>query len=101
MSMAKEETRTKTDTRLKYPPRFNVIVYNDDFTPMAFVIKMLIEIFNKSLDSAQDITMQIHNEEKAIVGTYNHEIAEQKTAEATALSRANGHPLKIKYEQVE
>lgn len=99
--MAKEEVRTKSDTRLRYPSRYNVIVYNDDYTPMAFVIQMLIDIFNKSLDSAQDITMKIHNEDKAIVGTYYHEIAEQKTSEATAFARANGHPLKIRYEKVE
>lgn len=99
--MANEQVQTKTDTRLRYPPRYNVIIYNDDFTPMAFVIKLLIDVFNKSLESAQEVTLEIHNDDRAIAGSYNHEIAEQKTAEATAIARANGHPLKIKYEEVE
>lgn len=99
--MANEQTKTKSETRLTYPPRFNVIVFNDDFTPMAFVIQMLIDVFNTSLETAQDITMTIHNEDSAVVGTYNHEIAEQKTTEATTMARMNGHPLKINFEKVE
>jgi ATP-dependent Clp protease adaptor protein ClpS len=99
--MAKEQVKTQTETRLTYPPRFNVIVYNDDFTPMAFVIQMLIDVFNTSLETAQDLTMVIHNDDSAVVGTYNYEIAEQKTTEATAMARLNGHPLKINFERIE
>lgn len=99
--MANAEVKTHVETRLTYPPRFNVIVYNDDFTPMAFVIQMLIDVFNTSLDTAQDLTMVIHNEDSAVVGTYNYEIAEQKTSEATTMARMAGHPLKINFERIE
>ena len=95
------QTKTTVDSRLRYPPRYNVVIFNDDFTPMAFVIKMLIDVFGKSLETAQDITIKIHNDDFAIAGTYNHEIAEQKTSEAVSLARANGHPLKVKFEPVE
>jgi len=99
--MANSQVKAHVETRLTYPPRFNVIVYNDDFTPMAFVIQMLIDVFNTSLDTAQDLTMTIHNEDSAVVGTYNYEIAEQKTTEATTMARMAGHPLKINFERIE
>jgi ATP-dependent Clp protease adaptor protein ClpS len=99
--MANAQVKTHSETRLTYPPRFNVIVYNDDFTPMAFVIQMLIDVFNTSLETAQDLTMRIHNEDSAVAGTYNYEIAEQKTTEATAMSRMAGHPLKVNFERIE
>jgi len=67
---------------------------------MEFVIQLLIEVFNKNIDQAKDITIAIHNEGRAIAGTYNHEIAEQKVHESTLLSRHHGHPLKIIMEKV-
>ena len=51
--MAKEAVKTKTSTELRYPSRFNVVIYNDDFTPVEFVITLLIEIFNKNITSAK------------------------------------------------
>ena len=47
--MAKEAVKTKTSTELRYPSRFNVVIYNDDFTPVEFVITLLIEILNKNI----------------------------------------------------
>lgn len=96
------KTRTSTTTRtdIKYPDRFNVVILNDDFTPMEFVIQLLVEIFNKSIDNAKDITIQIHENGKGIAGTYNFEIAEQKVHESTLISRHNGHPLNIMMEKV-
>ena len=96
------KTKTSTNTRLdiKYPERFNVVVLNDDYTPMEFVIQLLVEVFNKSINQAKDLTLQIHEEGRAIVGTYNFEIAEQKTHESTTISRHNGHPLGIIMEKV-
>lgn len=99
--MANEVTKTKTSTSLSYPPRYNVIILNDDYTPMEFVIKLLVDIFNKDVTTAKEITMHIHNNGSAIAGTYNYEIAEQKTAEAVSTARANSHPLQIKFMQVE
>jgi ATP-dependent Clp protease adaptor protein ClpS len=94
--MSKEAVKTKTKSQLGYPPRYNVVIFNDDFTPMEFVIKLLIEVFNKNINTAKEVTMQIHENDTAIAGCYNFEIAEQKCAEATSIARASGHPLQLK-----
>ena len=99
--MAKAKSRTIQKTELKYPDRFNVIILNDDFTPMDFVIKLIIEVFNKNIEQAKDLTVQIHEKGKVIVGSYNLEIAEQKVQEVTMISRHHGHPLKTTMEKMQ
>lgn len=98
--MAKEVAKTSTKTELKFPNRYNVIFNNDDLTPMDFVIQLLIEVFNKNLEEATNITMQVHVNGKGVAGTYSYELAEQKQGEAQLLSRHNGHPLKITIEKL-
>mgnify|MGYP001262156586 CR=1 FL=1 len=99
--MAKEAVKTRTTTELRYPSRFNVVIYNDDFTPVEFVIKLLIEIFNKNITTAKTLTQSVHTDGQATVGSYNSEIAEQKCTEAITVSRASGHPLQLKVERIE
>lgn len=89
------QTQSRTDTKLTYPKRYNVIFLNDDYTPMDFVIQLLVEIFNKNIEQAQELTMMIHNDGSAVVGTYSREIAEQKTHEAITACHHSGHPLEI------
>lgn len=90
---------TKSKTELKYPSKYKVLFHNDDVTPMEFVIQLLIEVFDKNIDQAKTLTLQVHNEGKAVAGVYSMEIAEQKTAEAKTLSSYSGHPLKITFEE--
>jgi ATP-dependent Clp protease adaptor protein ClpS len=78
-----------------------VLLLNDDYTPMDFVIQLLVEVFNRSLDEATTITMKVHDEGQGIAGTYSHEVAEQKQTESSMISRHNGHPLKIVLEKLE
>jgi ATP-dependent Clp protease adaptor protein ClpS len=99
--MSRQQVKTKVRTELKYPSNYNVIIFNDDFTPMDFVIRILIEIFNRNITTAKDLTMLVHDKGSAIAGTYNAEIADQKCTEAIAISRASGHPLQLKVERVE
>ena len=99
--MTQEAVKQKTAVELRYPPRFDVIIFNDDYTPVEFVIKLLVEIFNKNVDTAKELTMTIHEHGQAVAGTYNFEKAKQKTTEALATSRASGHPLQLKTRQVE
>ena len=89
------EQKTRTNVALKYPPRYDVIIFNDDFTPVEFVIKLLVEIFNKNLKSAKDLTLEIHESGSAVAGTYSYEIAELKCAEGTPVARGQGHPLPL------
>lgn len=100
--MAKEQTKTgvRSNTRLQYPSKYNVIFHNDDFTPMEFVVSLLVEVFDRTLEQAKDITIQIHESGKGIAGTYYHEIAEQKQQETIVLSRHNGHPLKVTLQEI-
>jgi ATP-dependent Clp protease adaptor protein ClpS len=99
--MAQTQSDTITQTDVTYPKRYNVVLLNDDFTPMDFVIQLLIEVFNKNLEQSKDVTMIIHEKGKGIAGTYNFELAEQKKAEAVAISRNNGHPLTIMVEKID
>jgi len=66
---------------------------------MDFVIDVLVKVFRHSQDTAKNLTMQVHQEGSAIVGVYSFELAEQKSIEATTLSRQQGFPLQIRVEK--
>lgn len=93
------EKKKTTSRKLQVPKKYKVIVCNDDVTPMDFVIAMLVTIFRHSHEQAYNLTMMIHNEGHAVVGIYNHEIAEQKAIDGSALARSHGWPLIIKVEE--
>lgn len=91
--------KKKTTTRqLKEPPKYKVIVLNDDKTPVEFVVAMLVAIFKHDQASALNITLAIHNDGSGVAGVYSHEIAEQKIVESTDLARQHGFPLVLKAE---
>jgi ATP-dependent Clp protease adaptor protein ClpS len=100
MSQAEIKTRTRTKTNLdvKEPPMFRIIYINDDQTPMEFVVNTLIEHFDYTIDSAQDITVAIHETGSAVVAVLPYELAEQKGVEITVAARSQGYPLQIKLE---
>jgi ATP-dependent Clp protease adaptor protein ClpS len=100
MPINSTKTKERHSMGLKYPDRYHVVLVNDDVTPMDFVIQMLVDIFNKTLDQAKDLTMQVHHQGRAIAGSYSHEIAEQKQHEATSMARENGFPLQILLEKM-
>ena len=99
------ESDVKIDEKIiidvKEPPKYNVILLNDDITPMDWVIDILKKIFKHSDESAEYLTLTIHNEGSAIVGTYNYQIAEQKSLEVVSLSNRNAFPLRATIEQTE
>lgn len=94
------ETRERYNLDIKYPDRFHVVVLNDDVTPMTFVVQMLVDVFNKNLEQAKDLTIAIHQQGKAIAGSYSHEIAEQKHLEAVGMARTQGFPLQLTIEKM-
>ena len=81
--------------------RYYVIMHNDDKTPFDFVIDVLVELYRHDEQTAADLANKIHLEEKAIVGMYNLEIAEQKIEETVRLSRANNFPLTVSLDQAD
>ena len=82
--MAQEQTaiRERQKTRLKEPGRYVVMMFNDDFTPMDFVVDILETIFFKSQAEAEAIMLKVHHEEKAVVGTSSHDLAKRKAEKA-------------------
>ena len=99
------ESITNTNTSVIEKPRvdemkpWNVVFYNDNFTTFDLVIFILLEVFDKSLSEAAAITQQVHEKGRAIVDSYEHEIAETKALEATQIARINNSPLAITIEQ--
>ena len=89
----------KVKIRTEEPSKYKVIMLNDDQTPMEWVIDVLKTIFKHSQETAEKITLQIHNEGAEIVGIYVYEIAEQKSVEATTASRDQGFPLVVRIEK--
>jgi ATP-dependent Clp protease adaptor protein ClpS len=81
------------------PSKYKVLMLNDDTTPMEWVVDILKSIFNHSQETAEAITLQIHNESSAIVGVYTYEIAEQKSVEAVNASRDQGFPLQVRLDK--
>lgn len=77
------------------PRRWHVWLINDDHTTMEFVVLVLMQIFHRSFEEAQEIMMHIHTNGKGIAGTYSHEIASQKRDETIAIARSNGFPLQV------
>jgi len=91
-------TAVKEKIRVKEPERYKVIFINDDFTPMEFVMKLLMDIFHHPEDPAKEIMLKVHSEGKGIAGVYFFEIAEQKATESMTVSRTAGFPLQVEIE---
>ena len=89
----------KIKINVKEPKRYKVVMLNDDFTPMDFVISVLMRFFKHSENTATVLTTQIHEEGSGIAGIYSYEIAERKALETTKESQQNGFPLRLKLEE--
>ena len=101
MADTKEQGTTSVIDRVKLePPRmWNVILWNDNFTTMEFVVLVLMQIFHKSFEDAQDCMMDIHESGKGIAGTYSNEVASEKMRETLLTAESHGFPLKVTIEQ--
>ena len=84
---------TESETRLEKPPLYKVILHNDDFTTMEFVVFILSQVFLRSNDEAFAIMLKVHHEGIGIAGVYSFEIANMKAEKAMNLARAQEYPL--------
>jgi len=75
------------------PPLFQVVLLNDDYTPMDFVVVVLQQFFSMDLEKATQIMLHVHTRGRAICGVYTREVAESKVAQVNEFSRVNQHPL--------
>lgn len=94
-------SRVKINNEIKEPPMYKVIYLNDNQTSMEFVIESLVQFFDYTPATAQDITVDIHNQGAATVAVLPYEVAEQKGVEVTLSAREQNYPLQIKLEPEE
>jgi ATP-dependent Clp protease adaptor protein ClpS len=98
-TVTQRRTRVQPKTRTKKPPLFKVILLNDDFTPMEFVVQILKMVFNKPHAEATRIMLHVHQNGMGVAGVYPFEIAEVKVRTVEELARENLHPLKCVMEK--
>jgi len=79
--------------KLKSPNRFDVILLNDDYTSMEFVVEILKRFFHKEFSAAEAIMLKIHIDGEAVCGTYSYDVAQTKVSQVIAYSRKNEQPL--------
>ena len=89
----------KVRPRTKKPPMYKVLLLNDDFTPMEFVVYVLERVFNHAREDATDIMMQVHQTGVGTAGVYTYEIAETKVDQVMLLARQHEHPLQCTMER--
>ena len=87
--LAVDEARPK----IKQPPLYRVVLINDDFTPMEFVVDILETIFGMERTRATQVMLEVHTKGKGVCGVYNFEIAETKVAQVMGVARQHQHPL--------
>jgi len=86
-------------TRLKPPPFYKVLLLNDDYTPMDFVVVVLQTVFGMSRERATQVMLQVHREGMGVCGTYTREVAAAKVDQVIDLARKHQHPLQCTMEE--
>ncbi|MEE0347781.1 MAG: ATP-dependent Clp protease adaptor ClpS [Lachnospiraceae bacterium] len=95
----KLQMKKKVKEKIKEPERYKVVMYNDDFTPMDFVVSILIDVFHKTEADAMGIMLRIHQGTKETIGEYSYDIARTKVDICTRRARNEGYPFLVKVEQ--
>jgi len=94
-----EEVESQIRDKVEEPPMYRVLLHNDDYTTMEFVVEALIFVFNKSPEAAVDIMLNVHRKGVGICGVYTYEVSETKVETVHALAREHGFPLKCSMEK--
>lgn len=92
-------TVTETRPKLQKPSLYRVLILNDDYTPMEFVVHVLERFFGKSRQEATTIMMHVHRRGVGVCGVYTYEVAETKVNQVTEFARRNQHPLRCTLEK--
>lgn len=93
-------TVEKNKVNVKKPKQYKVIMFNDDFTTMEFVVAILMDIFNKTIDEANKIMIDVHKKGSGIAGIYPYDIAATKVTKAMNIAKEEGFPFKLSMEEV-
>lgn len=100
MPQERSNIKERHHTSLKEPNRYQVILHNDDFTTMDFVVMVLMDVFFLSEENAYALMMQIHHSDKAVAGVYTYDIAMSKAQKATRMAREEGFPLRVTVQRI-
>ena len=92
-------TKQKDKVKIKKPKNYKVVMYNDDYTSMEFVINILVSVFNKKLLEAEKIMLDVHEKGSGIAGIYSYDIAITKVSTAMAMAKEKGFPFKLTVEE--
>lgn len=95
----KEGVDAQTQDAVKEPPMYKVVLLNDDYTTMEFVVEILRVVFHKSIEESTRIMLKVHREGAGVCGIYTYEVAEAKVDTVHALARESGFPLKCTMER--
>ena len=101
MPQKQSHVKERQRTNVREPSRYKVIIHNDDFTTMEFVVNVLIEVFFLSEENALALMLQVHNSGKAVAGVYTYDIAVSKAQKAVKMARENDFPLRLSVEPEE
>ena len=96
---AERGVATKTRPKTKKPSQYRVLLLNDDYTPMEFVVGILMGIFKKTQEEATEIMLNVHQNGIGVAGVYTFEVAETKVAQVLETAKRGGHPLKCTLEK--
>ena len=94
-----DAVKEKSKSKIKEPRQYNVVMHNDDFTTMEFVVEVLVDIFHKDEVTAQAIMLNVHKKGKAVVGKYPYDIASTKVNEALSRAKSQGYPFRMTVEE--
>ena len=94
-----EEITSETREEVREPPMYKVLLHNDDYTTMEFVVEILIFVFNKSPEESVEIMLNVHRKGIGVCGVYTYEVSETKVNTVHALARESGFPLKCTMEK--
>jgi ATP-dependent Clp protease adaptor protein ClpS len=94
-----EEVISETRDEIDEPPMYKVLLHNDDYTTMEFVVEILMLVFNKPPEEAVEIMLNVHQKGIGICGVYTYEVSETKVNTVHDLARGNGFPLKCTMEE--
>jgi len=98
--LPKIEFETKHEIELQEPPRYKVLLLNDNYSTMEFVVEVLIKVFHKSIIESEKIMLDVHRNGKGVCGIYSHEIAHMKVYEVKTMARNAGFPLLATMEEI-
>ncbi|MGL4797920.1 MAG: ATP-dependent Clp protease adaptor ClpS [Cellulosilyticaceae bacterium] len=92
--------QSKNKVKVKKPKLYHVVMHNDDFTTMEFVIEVLVTLFNKKTEEAYTIMLDVHKKGKGVAGVYPYDLAITKANRAMDMAREEGFPFKMTVEEV-